>query len=476
MHGFFQTLRFIIDNFILFYSITIITSYVILAIISAFVLIKYLKKNSFIDYNVILSSPYAPSISIVAPAFNESATIVDNIRALLLLYYPNFEVIIVNDGSKDDSLEKTIAAYDLELVDFFVNYQLETKKVRGVYKSRNQSFKNLIVVDKENGGKADSLNAGINIASKDYFVSMDVDTIIEQDALLKLVKPFLEETDKKVIAAGGVIRIANSCIIDKGQITEIRLPEQLLPRFQVLEYIRAFLMARMAWSKLNGLLIISGALGMFDKDIAIKAGGYYDQTVGEDMELVVRMRRYMVRQKQKYSVSYVPDPLCWTEAPTSLKILERQRNRWTRGTIDTLLIHRKIFFNPKYGLMGMVSYPFWFFFEWMAPVIEFFGIIYFTFLAIFGVINWTFFFLLIIFIYLYAISISTYAILFEQLTFQRYKKKRDILRLLLTALIEPFTFQVLNVVAAIRGNYFYFILNKKTWGVMKRRGFSKKVE
>ncbi len=473
MQVFLRFLIFLLDNFFLIYTITLIISYVVLAFISAFSLINYFRKNSFIDYNAILSSPMTPGISVIAPAYNESKSIVDNIRALLLLYYPDFEVIIVNDGSTDDSLQKVIKAYELEQVSFFVNYRLETKNVRAVYKSKNKSYKNLIYIDKENGGKADSLNAGINISSKDYFVSMDVDSIMEPDALLKLAKPFMEETDHKVIAAGGVIRIVNSCVIENGQVTQIKLPKKILPRFQVLEYLRSFLMGRIAWSKLNGLLIISGALGMFDKKIAIKCGGYYNQTVGEDMEIVVRMRRYMALNKQKYRIHYIPDPLCWTEAPSSIRILERQRNRWTRGAIDTLIIHRKIFFNSKYGIMGMLSYPFWLFFEWLAPLVQFFGILYFAFGAIFGFINYPFFILLCIFIYVYALTMSVYAILFEQMTFHRYTKKSDILRLILVALIEPFTFQLLNLWSAIRGNFLYFVLGRKTWGVMKRRGFAK---
>ena len=473
MHDILRFIAYLIDNFILVYTIAIISAYIILAVISAVTLTNYLRKNSFVDYNAILSSPLAPGISIIAPAYNESKTIVDNIRALLLIYYPDFEVIIVNDGSTDNSLENVIEAYDLEKVNFFVNYRLETKQVRGVYKSKNKSFKNLLVIDKENGGKADALNAGMNISTREYFVSMDVDSVIEPDALLKLVKPFMEETDKKVIATGGVIRIANSCIIENGRVVKVNIPSKLLPRFQVLEYMRAFLMARMAWSKLNGLLIISGALGMFDKEIAIKCGGYYNQTVGEDMELVVRMRRYMVVHKQKYSVHYIPDPLCWTEAPTSIRIFERQRNRWTRGSIDTLLIHKKLFFNPKYGTMGMISYPFWFFFEWLAPVVETFGLAYFIFIAFLGTIHWSFFLLLCIFIYVYAVCISTYAILFEQITYHRYSKTSDIFKLILAALIEPFTYQLLNTWSAIRGNYLYFVLGRKTWGEMKRRGFTK---
>ncbi len=471
--GVISIIQFIVEKLILGYTIAIILAYIILAVISAYSLMKYLRKNSFVDYNVILSSPLAPSVTILAPAFNESKTIVENIRALLSLYYHNYEVVVINDGSKDDSLEKIILAYDLEKVDYTVIHRLDSQPVRAIYKSRNKSYDKLIVVDKVNGGKADSLNAGMNVATKDYFVAIDVDSIIQSDALMKLAKPFLEEKDKKIIATGGVIRIANSCIIREGQIIQVKLPKKFLPRMQVLEYTRAFLMGRMAWSNLDGLLIISGALGMFDREIAIKCGGYFALTVGEDMELVVRMRMYMIENKLKYDVAYIPDPLCWTEAPDTFKILNRQRNRWTRGNIDTLILHKKLFFNPNYGLMGMVSYPFWFFFEWLAPLVEFFGLLFFIFMAALNQINWDFFFLLFGLIVAFALTFSTYSILFEELTYHRYEKKREIFRMLIAAWIEPIFYHPLVVYFSVKGNFDYFINKKKGWGAMERKGFEK---
>ncbi len=471
---FLETIRILFERFILIYAICIALFYIFLAIVSIFVLRSYLRKNSFVNYEVILSSPFAPSISIIAPAYNEEKTIVENIRALLSLFYHDFEVIIVNDGSADATLKKAIEAYDLELVDFAVNYKIPTQEVRGVYKSRNSSFSNLIVIDKENGGKADALNSGINVSNNDYFVSIDVDSIISSDALLKLAKPFMEEKKRRIIATGGVIRIANSCVINGGQLDMIRLPKQFLARFQVLEYTRAFLMGRMAWSRLNGLLLISGALGLFDKEVAIKCGGYYAPTVGEDMELVVRMRRFMSEEDKKYKVAYVPDPLCWTEVPTTLKVLGRQRNRWIRGTIDTLRIHKRLFFNPKYGLMGMLSYPYWFFFEWLAPLVETVGLFYFLLIALFGAPNWPFFFILLGFVYFYGVTYSTYAILYEELTFHKYERKWDVLRLFVYAWLEPLIFHPLILFWAIRGNFDYFVAGKKGWGKMERRGFEKK--
>ncbi|MFN8165323.1 MAG: glycosyltransferase [Bacteroidia bacterium] len=439
------------DHFILVYSALLFGTYFVLSTFSALDIINYMRRNSFIDYRDILAAPSAPSISIIAPAYNESATIVENLRSLLNIHYVNFEVIIVNDGSKDNTLQLMIDAYSLEPVPYAFEPKLESKPIRAIYKSTIPSLSKLTVIDKVNGGKADALNAGINVSKYDLFAAIDVDCILEYESLLKMVKPFMEETENdRVIAVGGVVRIANSCEVHEGKITKVNIPEQMIPRIQVLEYIRAFLLGRMAWSRLNGLILISGAFGMFDKKIAIEAGGYNHRTVGEDMELVIRMRRLMEEKKTKYRVVYLPDPLCWTEAPSNFKILSKQRNRWTRGTAETLWIHKKLIFNPRYHFLGMISMPFWFLFEWLAPIVESTAFLYLIMMAFLGILNLELFVTLFVLIYAFAIMYSTAAILFEELSFHQYKKKRDILKLLGTALIEPIFIHPLTVYYAIQ--------------------------
>jgi cellulose synthase/poly-beta-1,6-N-acetylglucosamine synthase-like glycosyltransferase len=472
MEGLFDALRFLLLNAVFIITALIFSTYLMLTVFSAVSLRKYLRKNSYVDYNSIVSSPMAPSISVIAPAFNESQTIEDNIRTLLSLYYNNFEVVVVNDGSTDTSMELMKKTYDLEKVNYYFDYRLPCKRIRGVYKSRNRSFKKLTVIDKVNGGKADSLNAGLNVCRNDLVVSIDADSIMEPDALLKMVKPFMEAKEKKVIGAGGVIRIANSCEISGGHIKKVHLPKKFLPRAQVMEYTRAFLMGRMAWSELDGLLLISGALGMFDREIVIQAGGYHTDTVGEDMELVVRIRRHVADQGIKYDVVYIPDPLCWTEVPSTLKVLARQRSRWTRGTLETLITHRKLLFNRKYGKLGMLGYPYWLMFEYLAPIIEFFGILWFIFLAITGNLNWPFFLLLLGFVYFFAVSLSIWSVLFEEMTFHKYERRRDVLKLIGTAFLEPIFYHPMVMLMSIKGNIDK-IFNRNTWGKMERKGFGK---
>jgi cellulose synthase/poly-beta-1,6-N-acetylglucosamine synthase-like glycosyltransferase len=461
-------------HFIFFgYAFAAILSYIILSFISIKETIEYSKKKSFVNYKDILSSTISPSITIIAPAYNESLNIVENVRSLLSNHYVNYTVIIVNDGSEDESLERLIEAYDLEKTECIINEKIKTQPLRaGVFNSKNPAFEKLMVVDKENGGKADALNMGLNMSKSKYVACIDVDCLILEDALQKLIKPFLDETEAKVIAAGGVIRIANSCVIKGGKLVDINLPKSLLVKSQILEYLRAFLLGRMAWSRLNGLLVISGAFGILDKEIAITVGGYDTNTVGEDMEIIVRMRRYMEEKNEKYKVSYIPDPLCWTEAPDSYKIFISQRNRWTRGTIETLKKHRKIGFNKKYGSFGLISYPYWFIFERLAPIIELVGLIYFIILVFLQEVKWEYAISFLVLSYLFSMVFSLIAIYSEELTFHQYKKKGTGIKLILLSALEPFALHPFILYAAIKGNYDYYFNKKKKWGTMTRKGLT----
>ncbi len=458
----------------LIYGAIICTGYLFSALFSLIEIRDYKRRNNFVDETAMLQSLNLPAISILAPAYNEGLNIVENVRSLLTINYPSVEIVIINDGSKDDSLNKLIEEYELEKKDVLYHSFIPTKTIRGIYKSRNKAFKSLTVVDKENGGKADALNTGINICENSIICCIDVDCILEHDAMLKLIKPFLNN-EKKVIASGGVIRVANSCVIEDGRIIEVRLPKKFIARVQVLEYFRAFLMGRMAWSRVDGLLLISGAFGMFDKPTVIEAGGYNTNTVGEDMELLVRMRRMMREKNVQYSVGFVPDPLCWTEVPQSWKVLQSQRNRWTRGTAETLYIHKKMLFNPKYKILGMLSTPFWFFFEWLAPLIEFLGILFFLFLLLFNQINWIIFLTFFLAVYTFAFLFSVTALFFEEYSFQQYTKPKYIFRLLGTALLEPLLYHPVIMWSAVMGN-FDLMRGKKKWGVMTRAGLTNPVK
>ena len=462
----------IFNYFILFFAISVMASYVVLAMISAYGLKKYLKHNRYVNYDSLLVLQDAPKVSLLAPAYNEGRTIEENVKSLLGIKYNNFEVIVINDGSKDNSIEVLVKAFDLVVSNAVYKAEIPTKNVRAIYKSTNPVYSNLVVIDKENGGKADALNIGINFATNPYVVCIDVDCIMDKDVLLKLAKPFLEYSDKRIIATGGVVRIANSCEIKSGKLVRVFAPENYLARIQVLEYLRAFILGRMAWSHMDGLLLISGAFGMFDREIVIAAGGYNPKTVGEDMELVVRMRRYMIETKQEYRIQYIPDPLCWTEAPESFQILRKQRSRWTRGTIETLWIHRKMLFNPKYKILGMLSFPYWFLYEFLAPIIEATGLLITFLFACLGILKWSFFIWLLLFVYSFAVMFSFMALYAEESTFKRYQTYTDLFKLVGVAFIEPIYFHPFTVYAALRGNY-EKLKGSHGWGEMTRKGFAK---
>jgi poly-beta-1,6-N-acetyl-D-glucosamine synthase len=458
------------EQVIFLYTASIIVAYLAMWLISGYSLLQYKRKNSIADYDSILVAPFSPTISIIAPAFNESKTIIDNVRGLLTLSYSKYEIIIVNDGSTDGMLEKIVDYFEMRKVPYVYNMNIACQPIRAIYMSEHRADCNLYVIDKQNGGKADSLNAGLNLAHSKYVVNIDVDCIIERDALLKLVKPFLEEKEAKVIAVGGVVKIANSCEFEDGNIRQIRAPQSMIARFQALEYSRGLFMGRMAWAQLDGLLIISGALGMFDKDILVNSGGYRTDTVGEDMEIVVRIRKYMADNKQKYAVKFIPDPLCWTEVPENLRSLGRQRNRWTRGSIETLMSHSNIFMRPRYKKFGMLGYTYWVVFEWFAPIFEFLAFMIFVIQAIFFTANWSFLVISFFFIYTFAVALTSWSLLFEEVMYHSYTKKRDILKLIVAAFLEPICFHPLTVWWSLKGNFAY-LRGEKKWGANERKGF-----
>jgi cellulose synthase/poly-beta-1,6-N-acetylglucosamine synthase-like glycosyltransferase len=466
-----EQIRTIYEYFIFFYATSLFISYIILAILSFIGISRYKGYNSELDDNTLMSSPLTPGISVVAPAYNEGLTIITNVRSLLTLNYPLFEVIIINDGSKDDTLEKLIEEFELEETPFAYVAKIKTKPVKRIFKSRNPAYSILTVVDKENGGtKADASNAGINASSFPYYLCTDVDCILDRNTLLKMIKPILN-SKKNVIAVGAVLRMSNSCDIEEGIITRVRPPKGIIPRFQEMEYIRAYLLSKMGWSVVNCVPNISGGLGLFDKEVAVRAGGYDPLSHAEDMDLVTRMVSYMINNKQNYKVDYIPLSCCWTEGPPNLRILNRQRTRWGRGLIQLFYEHRKILFNRKYKNMGLVVYPFAFLYELLAPVIEALGWIFFIYLILTNQVNWYNAFIILLYSYTFSVMISTMVILWDQITFKYYKTFREVLSLVLMVFLESFIYHPLIMFFAIRGYYDYLTSKEFEWGSMTRQGF-----
>ncbi|MBN2899095.1 MAG: glycosyltransferase [Clostridia bacterium] len=460
-------------NYLLaYYSLSINGVYIGLLVMSYKNVRKQARLWRIKNISMLFREKMLPSISIIAPAYNEEKTVVESARSLLNLNYPDYEVIIVNDGSQDETLLSLIKAFNLVRVDYQYRESLQTSPIRGIY--RNPSLPRMLVVDKSNGGKADALNAGINVANKIYFCGIDSDSLLEPDALLKISSLTLDES-LETPALGGNICPINGCKVDKGLVSEVRVPKNSLARFQTIEYMRAFMAGRLGWQELNSLLIISGAFGLFRKDRIIGIGGYMTQkgqykkdTVGEDMELVVRISRLMHESGNPFKVLYAFNANCWTEVPEDMKSLRNQRFRWHRGLIDILYFHRKMLFNKHYGNTGMVAMPYFFIFEAIGPIIEFQGYIMVVLAAILGILDRNIAILLFISTILLGVIVSISSLLIAERE-SHYFKLRDLLKLLLYAVIENFGIRQLFGFWRIRG-LVRIVFGKGGWGHIQRQG------
>lgn len=461
-----ESLRIIIlyfNYFMIYYVISINLFYFMQLIMSMFNLMDYIKKMRYSDFGKYTASENMIPISVLVPAFNEEKTINENIKSLLLLKYPQYEVIVINDGSTDATLESIIQAFNLKKVNQPVRCQLKTKEIRGIY--RNIEIPNLILIDKENGGKADALNVGINVSRYPVFAAIDADSILEGHSLVRLIMPFVENSD--TIAVGGIVRIANGSVIRDGIIERIELPENNVAMFQTVEYLRAFLSGRMGWDAFGTLLLISGAFGAFKKDEVLKVGGYTVGTIGEDMELVMKLHKSMIKSKKQYRIKFIPDPVCWTQVPEHISDLRKQRRRWQIGLIDSLFRHAEMMFNPRYRMVGLVAIPCYLLFEMVSPVVEILGYILIPVSFFIGILNIKFFLMFVIASILFGILLSIGAILLEQYTFNRYPSISQLMKLIWFGIAENFWYRQVTTVFKMEG-IFKFKKQKHHWGSIER--------
>ncbi|MFP7295641.1 glycosyltransferase family 2 protein [Neobacillus niacini] len=455
--------------FIAVYMMIVIVFYSAIFFTSIIQLRKEYQLDRIQAYEDYMDEFYTRPVSIIVPAYNEEAGIIQSVRSLLSVNYPTYEIIVVNDGSTDATLEKMIEHYDMKEIKRVVRKQVNTKPIKTMYQSSVLS--NLFLVDKENGGKADALNVGLNFSSYPYFCSLDGDSVLEPDAFLKVMKPIID-SNEEVIASGGSVRIANGCEIKNGHILKIGLSKNPIVIMQIIEYLRAFLMGRIGLSRHNLLLIISGAFGVFSKHWAIEAGGYKTDTVGEDMELVVRIHRLLKEKRINKKIVYVPDPVCWTEVPEDVTILRRQRRRWHRGLFESLWTHRSLTCNPKYGSIGLISFPYFWIVEFFGPIVEFLGYIFMVLCLFLGGVYIEFAILLFLLSCLYGSLFSMSAVLLEEWSLTKYPKVSDIVKLFLYSLTETIWYRPLTVLWRCEG-ILQMLSGDTSWGEMKRKGVSK---
>jgi cellulose synthase/poly-beta-1,6-N-acetylglucosamine synthase-like glycosyltransferase len=414
----------------------------------------------------VFAAKAVPGISLLVPAHNEERNIVENINSLLTLRYPRFEIIVVNDGSKDGTARAVIEAFRLEPINLRRPHTATCKPLRGIY--RHRDFPNLLFIDKENGGKADALNAALNYARHPLVCGVDADSLLDHNSLLKAVRPFIEQP-ASLVAVGGTIRIANGCEVHGGMVVNEGTPRKLVPLFQIVEYLRAFLIARLAFSRLNTVSIISGAFGLFRRSALVQVGGYTHGTVGEDMELIVKLHRYFREKNEPYNILFVPDPVCWTEAPESLAVLRRQRTRWQRGLCEVLWLHRDMLFRPRFGRIGWLGLPMFVLFDIIGPFLDLAGLFVIPLAWYFDLLSFQFMLAYFSLVLLYGVFLSMMALVMAELVIFKTTRKRDMVALALAAIGENVGYRQLNLLWRIEGIWQFF-RRKKGWGEMPRVG------
>lgn len=367
----FEIIKAVLDGINIFFIVYMIgySSFLFLAVVIGSSEL-YSKKQQEKLKNTLLRDYYIP-VSIIVPAYNEEVTVVETVKSLLALEYKLYEIIIVDDGSKDSTSKKLIEAFNMQPIRRPIQRKIPCQPEEFIYETAMQKVP-LTLIRKKNGGKADSLNMGINACRYPYFICMDADSVLQHDSLSRIVRPLLE--NENVVAVGGVVRPCNGAELERGKVKKYKFPSNILACMQVLEYDRSFLASRILFDKFNGSLIISGAFGLFKKDTVVEAGGYDHSTMGEDMELVVKLHEYCVVNDIPYCIKYATDAICWSQAPERLRDLCKQRKRWHLGLFQSMWKHRIMLFNPKFGLVGIISYFYFLVYELLSPFIEIFGV------------------------------------------------------------------------------------------------------
>ncbi len=456
-----------IDAGVLTYFMGLQTFYTVLIVLAVIEIARHqAKRLPELDLTV-MSEDSTPPITILVPAHNEEAHVVDTVLGLLGLDYPGVEVVVINDGSRDATLERLKEAFELERDPRPIRETIETAELKGVYRSGVHD--NVWVVDKANGGKADALNAGINVCRTPIFCSIDADTVVTRDALLRMVEPFIHDP-KHVVAVGGTIRVANGCEIEDGVVKKVGAPDSWLARFQQIEYVRAFVFGRLGLNRLGGNLIISGAFGLFSREAVCKVGGYSVSTVAEDMDLVVKLHRY--REEHGGRVVQLSEPIAYTEVPEDIKSLASQRARWHRGLAETLWSHRSMMGRRRYGPAGVIVVPLFILFELLGPVFETLGYAWFILALVLGFADPKFAVIFFIVAFLWGVIITLASVTADRWTYRPGERDTAGKTVLFVSLIENFGYRQMTLLFRLRG-LFELATGRRGWGEIKRRGHGK---
>jgi cellulose synthase/poly-beta-1,6-N-acetylglucosamine synthase-like glycosyltransferase len=465
-----RQLLFVTDWAIFAYFVALNSSYLVLIGLAGMEFARHLRRQPFAGGDDMFRSPLTLPVSLIVPAYNEGAGIVAAVQAMTALRYPRYEIVVVDDGSTDDTFERLREQFDLVEVPRVVPGEVPYRsQVLSVHVARDHP-ETLTVVRKTNGGKSDALNVGINLSRHPLVCMVDADSVLDPDALLAVAKPFGDDP-LRVAACGGVVRIANGCTVVGGRVVDVRMPRRWLLRIQVVEYLRAFLMGRTGWSRLGGLVVISGAFGIFRRDLVVRVGGMAYDTIGEDAELVVRLHHHLRERGEDYRVIFVAEPVSWSEAPASLRVLGRQRRRWHRGIAEILRKHRGMIVNPRYGRIGLIALPYYVVFELFAPFIELAALVLVPLGLWADAVDLEFAWRFALVAYGYGLLVSLVALVIEEVSFHRYPRWSDLWRGVLAAVLENFGYRQVLAVWQVAGAASAWRGRQAVWGSMQRQGF-----
>jgi cellulose synthase/poly-beta-1,6-N-acetylglucosamine synthase-like glycosyltransferase len=465
-----RQLLFVTDWAIFAYFVALNSSYLVLIGLAGMEFARHLRRQPFAGGDDMFRSPLTLPVSLIVPAYNEGAGIVAAVQAMTALRYPRYGIVVVDDGSTDDTFERLREQFDLVEVPRVVPGEVPYRsQVLSVHVARDHP-ETLTVVRKTNGGKSDALNVGINLSRHPLVCMVDADSVLDPDALLAVAKPFGDDP-LRVAACGGVVRIANGCTVVGGRVVDVRMPRRWLLRIQVVEYLRAFLMGRTGWSRLGGLVVISGAFGIFRRDLVVRVGGMAYDTIGEDAELVVRLHHHLRERGEDYRVIFVAEPVSWSEAPASLRVLGRQRRRWHRGIAEILRKHRGMIVNPRYGRIGLIALPYYVVFELFAPFIELAALVLVPLGLWADAVDLEFAWRFALVAYGYGLLVSLVALVIEEVSFHRYPRWSDLWRGVLAAVLENFGYRQVLAVWQVAGAASAWRGRQAVWGSMQRQGF-----
>lgn len=455
---------------VLIYFLLINSSYLLMIVLAAVDFVAHQRRAPFAGREELVRSRTMPGISVVTAMHNEEVGIRTAVESFLSLNHPQHEVVVVDDGSSDGGFEVLRAAFDLVPVGREMPGDLPVRQRPTSIHVPRDGRTRLTVVRKANSGRSDSINVGVNLAREELVVFVDSDSLLDPDALLTVCRPFVDDP-VRTVAAGGVIRAANGCRVRDGRVIDVRMPGRPLADIQVVEYLRAFHLGRAGWSRLNALILISGAFGVFRRDVLVEIGGLDPTSIGEDFELVMRLHRHLRRRRTPYRVTFLTEPICWTEVPSTVSVLRRQRSRWHRGLWETLWAYRGMLFNPRYGRLGLVAVPYYWAFELFAPLLELGGLVLMLLGFVLGVVSVQYFLLFMLVAYAYAILVTLAAVTVEELSYHKYPRWRDLGTTLVAAVLENAGYRQATAWWRLEGWAAALTGRQQVWGTMTRSGF-----